>query len=117
MVIDMEDKQKIIINAKKEVLDDIDKELNYTLKAFDKSMQEHKISREVQINLLVPFVRFHMLIKQFPLPTLPKAKETNKRFIPFTVRKSSPKVCHHENIEVCLDSYRPCYCKACGEDV
>ncbi len=51
-------------NAKKEVFDDIDKELNHTLKAFSKLMQEYKIHSGVQTKLLLPFMRFHILIKR-----------------------------------------------------
>ncbi|GAH03837.1 unnamed protein product, partial [marine sediment metagenome] len=41
--------------AKEKAFDDIDKELNYTLKAFGKLMQEYKIDGGVQTKLLVPF--------------------------------------------------------------
>ena len=43
--------------AKQELLDDVNKELKYTLKAFRKSMQEHKIKSKVQNNLIISF--FH----------------------------------------------------------
>ena len=50
--------------AQKEVFDKIDKELNHTLHAFGKLMQEHNIHSGVQSKLLVPFMRFHTLIKR-----------------------------------------------------
>ena len=64
-----------IEEAKKEVFDNVDKELNHTLHAFSKLMQEHKIHSGVQTKLLVPFMRFHGLIKRH-LSTFQKVRST-----------------------------------------
>ena len=53
-----------IIKSKKEVFENIDKELNHTLKAFGKLMQKYKIHSGVQTKLLVPFMRFNLLIRR-----------------------------------------------------